>query len=88
MELGEECKCSGDKRFRRGGDAALVSLRCHVPAMTAIIRREDRTLIEREEKKKKERCARRGVGGKESPRSLIWNVAPCEFHVNQRAAVY
>lgn len=75
------------QRFRRGGDAALVSLRSHVPVMTAIIRREDRTLIEQRGERRKRR-ARGGVGGKEYPRSLIWNVAPCEFPVNQRAAVY
>lgn len=40
------------QRFLRGSDAALVSLRSHVPVMTAIIRREDRTLIEHKERRK------------------------------------
>lgn len=54
--------------------------------MTAIIRREDRTLIEHKGKK---RGGGRGrgegaSGAKESARSLIRNAAaPCEFHVNQ-----
>lgn len=73
------------QRFLRGGSrgvaAPLVSLHPHVPVMTAIIGREDRTLIERRGKKRKV-CA----GAKESTRSLIWNVAPCELHVNQAAA--
>lgn len=86
MELAEECRCGGGRRFLQGGGAALVPLRSRVPVMTAIIRKEDRAQIEHKGKKIKKAVL---VGAKESIRSRVWKAAaPCEFNLNQETAVH